>query len=350
MSAYAIILAGGSGERLWPLSTPVLPKQFVSLFGGRPLITHAVERITGLIPPERTFVITASRLVQLTRKALPGIPRANIVGEPCSRDTAAAVAVACGIVKKHGGDSAVGCVLTADHLITPVAEFRKTLKDAVKAAEKTGSIVTIGVEPDRPAVEFGYVECAGEVATGTKTGFNRVKRFVEKPDAAKAAAYLKSGRYRWNSGMFIWRADVLESEFSRSAPELLPLIGRVARLKNTENVLKKDYPPLRKISFDYAVMEKARDVIVAKSGFVWDDVGSWLSASKYLTKDTSGNVEHGNTSFLDVSDSIVVGTPGHLVAMIGVKDLVVVHTAEATLVCAKDRVQDIKKLLADLRT
>ena len=198
MNTYAIILAGGNGERLWPLSTPERPKQFVSLFGGKSLIRHAVDRLEGLVPPERIIVITAARLAAMTRRALPCIPKENIIGEPCRRDTAAAVALACGLVKKYGGEKSVGCILTADQLMTPEDEFRKTLKDAVKVARKSASIVTMGIAPDGPATGFGYIECGEDVDFGTGTGFCRVKRFVEKPDVKTARKYLRSGRFRWN--------------------------------------------------------------------------------------------------------------------------------------------------------
>ena len=344
--AYAVILAGGDGERLWPLSTPERPKQFVSLFGGKALIRHAADRLKGVVPPERTFVVTARRLVAETRRTLPHIPAGNIVGEPCRRDTAAAVAVACGLVKRHGGDDAVGCILTADHLMTPERGFRQTLRDAITAASKSSAIVTIGIEPDRPASEFGYIECAGDEKTGTRTKFRKVKRFVEKPDAKTAARYLKTGGFWWNSGMFIWKVGTLERVFGATAPETGALIGKVARAKNAGAVLSKAYAALRPISFDYAVMEKTRDIIVAKGGFKWDDVGSWTSVANHFPKDIRGNVSVGDTAFLDVSGSIVLGSDNHVIALVGVDDLVVVHTDKATLVCAKNRVQDMKKLLA----
>lgn len=345
MNTYAIILAGGNGERLWPLSTPERPKQFVSLFGGKPLIRHAVDRLEGLVPPERIIVITAARLAAMTRRALPCIPKENIIGEPCRRDTAAAVALACGLVKKYGGEKSVGCILTADQLMTPEDEFRKTLKDAVKVARKSASIVTMGIAPDGPATGFGYIECGEDVDFGTGTGFCRVKRFVEKPDVKTARKYLRSGRFRWNSGMFIWRADALAAAFARTAPDIGAMIGKVVAAKSVPALLKKEYPSIRAISFDYAVMEKAGDILAAKSEFMWDDVGSWVALENHFPKDSGNNVCIGGTKLHEVSDSIVVGTDDHVTALIGVKDVIVVHTKDATLVCAKNRVQDVKKLL-----
>ena len=348
MNAYAIIIAGGNGERFWPVSTPERPKQFVTLFGGKPLIRHAADRLRGLIPPERTLVITAERLVAQTRRALPGIPRDNVLGEPCRRDTAAAVACACGLVKRLGGADAVGCILTSDQLAAPAVAFRRTLKNAIKVASQTDAIVTVGIEPDHPATGFGYIECGPRIATGTSTEFHKVRRFVEKPDEKTAKRYLKSGRFCWNSGMFIWKASTMEDSFARHAPDIAGLIGKVETAKSIPATLARAYPPLRAISVDYAVMEKVRKVVVARSEFAWDDVGSWTAIPRHFSRDAAGNTCLGKTALLDVHDSIVVSGNGHLTAVLGMKDVVVVQTPDATLVCAKNRVQDIKNLVRSL--
>lgn len=345
MNAYAVIMAGGNGERLWPLSTPDRPKQFVSLFSGKPLVRHAVDRLGGMIPPERIFIVTSKRLEKKTLEALPGFPRRNIVCEPCRRDTAAAVAVACGLVKKHGGDSAVGCVLAADHLITPAKEFRRTLKDAVKTAAASGCVVTLGIRPDYPATGFGYIEKARAFASDVRTPFSQVTRFVEKPDVGKAKRYLSSGRFLWNSGMFISRADALEKAFRSAAPDISPLIEKVARSRSVNALLAREYGSIRAISFDYAVMERISGILVGECSFSWDDVGSWLSVARRFKGDSSGNVALSKAVFHDASDSLAVAPDGHLTALLGVKGVVVVNTPECTLVCAKDRVQDIGKLL-----
>lgn len=345
MPVYAIIIAGGNGERLWPLSTPERPKQFVSLFGGKTLIRHAADRLDGFVPPERIIVITAQRLVAMTRKALPHVPKENIIGEPCRRDTAAAVAVACGVVRKLGGEKAVGCILTADQLMTPETKFRRALIDSVKAASKSTSIITMGIVPSYPATGFGYIERGKAICVGTKTEFHEVKRFVEKPDVKTARRYLRTGRFYWNSGMFIWRADVMSTAFSVAAPDIGALIEKVAKAKSVVSILKKEYPTVRAISFDYAVMEKINNILVAKSDFTWDDVGSWIAIENHFPKDAFNNVCLGKTKLYDVVNSVVVGSDDHVTALVGVRDIVVVRTAGATLVCAKNSVQDIKKLL-----
>ena len=348
MNAYAIIMAGGNGERFWPMSTPDRPKQFVTLFGGKPLIRHAADRLKGLVPPERTLVITAERLVAQTRRVLPGIPRVNIIGEPCRRDTAAAVACACGLVKRLGGPDAVGCIVTADQLMEPVAKFRRTLRSAIKVAFQTDAIVTVGIEPDHPATGFGYIECGPRFATGTSTEFHTVRRFVEKPDEKTAKRYLRTGRFCWNSGMFIWKASTMEAAFIQHAPDIAGLIGKVETAKSIHATLARVYPTLRSISVDYAVMEKAQKVVVARSEFKWDDVGSWTAIPKHFPRDAAGNTRLGRTDLLDTNDSIVVSEGDHLTAVLGMKNVVIVQTSGATLVCAKDRVQDIKKLVRTL--
>lgn len=342
-STYAIILAGGNGERFWPLSTPERPKQFLTLFGGKPLIRHAVDRLDGLIPSERIFVITGQRFATLTRKALPTIPTSNIIGEPCRRDTAAAVAVACGLVKRHGGAKAVGCILTADQLMSPEAKFRATLKTAISAAARNDAIVTLGIEPTYPATGFGYIECASAISKDVA----RVSRFVEKPDRPTAEKYLKSGNFLWNAGMFIWREETMESAFKSSAPDIAKIIDAVADAKSIPATLKRLYPDIRKISVDYAVMEKAKSILVTRCRFKWNDVGSWSALNEEFKADAEANLRLGHTAAYDVTDSIIV-TDDHLVAALGVSGLVIVHTPKATLVCSKERVQDIKKLLASI--
>lgn len=346
--AYAVIIAGGGGERLWPLSTPRRPKQFVDLFGGRPLLRHALDRLRGLIPPERTLVVTGRSLVALTRRTLPEVPSSNIVGEPCRRDTAAAVAVACGLVRRLGGAGAVGCILAADQLMTPPEAFRATLRDAIRAAAKFDAIVTMGVVPDRPATGYGYIECGRRVDAGTKTRFFEARRFVEKPDERTARRYLKTRRFRWNAGMFVWRACVMEKAFAAAAPDFTGLVESVANAKSVPALLRRVYPGLRAISVDFAVMEKTKNILVAESLFKWDDVGSWQAIPNHFPADAEGNVRLGRSALMDVRDSIVVSSGDHLTAVVGLSDVVVVHTPTATLVCPRDRAQDVKKLVKTL--
>lgn len=351
MEAYAIIMAGGNGERFWPMSTPERPKQFLSLFGGKPLIRHAVDRLAGLIPAERIFVITSDRFIAQTHAALPMLPIENIVGEPCRRDTAAAVATACGLVLRRGGPESVGCILTADQLIGPVPAFQQTLADAIAVAGRTDSIVTMGIAPTRPDTGFGYIETGDVAATDTKTPFRSVVRFVEKPDEAAAVRYLSSGRFLWNSGMFVWKAATMRDAFHAHALDIAALLEAVAASSDVKATLDRLYPDLRAISVDFAVMEHAADILVAESRFSWDDVGSWAAVEHHFPQDESGNTVIGRTAVLDSRSSIVVNTSAadHVVAVSGLKDIVVVHTAKATLVCHKDALKGLKTLVAAAR-
>ena len=344
--AYAVILAGGSGERFWPLSTQSRPKQFISLFGGRPLLSLAVERLEGLIPTERIFIITAERLVESTTEAAWNVPRANIVGEPCKRDTAPAIAVACGLVQ-HLDPEGIVCILTADQIMRDVETFRLTLADSIAVARAEDVIVTMGIQPTYPATGFGYIETGDALDTRTVTLFNKAKRFVEKPDAYTAARYVESGHYYWNAGMFIWKTATMRQALAAHAPELAQLCEAVAAADTSEAldaVLRELYPSLRPISVDYAVMEHADNIVMARGAFGWDDVGSWPSLAGHFSADPEGNVVIGSCEQIESQNNIVV-SENRLTALIGVSGLVVVQSENATLICPKERAEEVKKLL-----
>lgn len=344
--AYAVILAGGSGERFWPLSTKARPKQFISLFGGRPLLSLAVERLQGLIPAERIFIITADRLVEDTAAAAWNVPRANIIGEPCKRDTAPAIAVACGLVRQRDPEGVV-CILTADQLMSDLETFRLTLADSIKVAARAEVIVTMGIRPDYAATGFGYIEAGDALETRTVTLFSKALRFVEKPDAYTAARYVESGKYYWNSGMFIWQTATMRKALGVLAPELAQLCDGVAETGSPEELaalMRRVYPSLRAISIDYAVMEHATNMVVALGSFGWDDVGSWPSVAGHFAADLEGNVVIGSCEQIESKNNIVV-SENRLTALIGVSGLVVVQSENATLICPKERAEEVKKLL-----
>ena len=317
----AIILAGGSGERFWPLSTPERPKQFLSVFGNESLIRQSVGRLKGLVKPKDVYVITAKSLVAVTRKELPEIPKANIIGEPMRRDTGAAVALGVGVA----GKGVLG-FFPADQIAANPAGFRKAVSAAIARAKKTDAIVTIGIKPTFPATGFGYVN--------PKSG-----QFVEKPNVAKAKAYLKKG-YLWNAGMFIARASVFADAISTCAGGLKGLMG-LRSLRGLEKV----YADLPKISFDYAVMEKLKNVEVVKGDFGWDDVGSYAAFDKHFKRGRDGNIVLGDVKAVE-TDGCTAVAKGAKIALLGVKDLVVVTTKDAVLVVAKDKVAELKKLFA----
>ena len=320
----AIILAGGSGERFWPLSTPENPKQFLRVFGGESLIRQSVNRLEGLVKPKNVFVITSKALVAATRRELPDLPEGNVIGEPLRRDTGAAVALGTGVA----GDGVLG-FFSSDQMVMNPVRFRKTLSAAIAKAKRTNAIVTIGIKPEYPATGFGYVD--------PKTG-----KFVEKPDERKARQYLKKG-YLWNAGMFIGRAEAFRSAFAAHAPALLPLVS-VSGAAGIR-ALPRIYEPLPRISFDYAVMEKLKNVQVVKGDFGWDDVGSYGAFDKYFPHDSRGNVREGPCTVVEADGNICVARSARI-SLLGVKNLVVVTTPDAVLVADKSRITEMKKLFA----
>jgi len=326
----AVILAGGSGERFWPLSTPERPKQFLRVFGGESLIRQALARLDGLVSPEDAFVVTTKSLVAATRKELPEVPKGNIVGEPMRRDTGAAVALGVGLATGDG-DPVVG-FFSSDQMVAKPKEFRKVVKKAVALARRRDAIVTIGIKPDYPATCFGYIS-------------PKTRAFVEKPDAEKAKKYVKAG-YLWNAGMFIARASVFRGAFAAHAPELEKLANIGASAKSIAPAgLARLYAALPKISFDYAVMEKAKNVEVVPGDFGWDDVGSFAAFDRYFPHDACGNVREGPCTVVEASDNICVARSARI-SLLGVKNLVVVTTPDAVLVADKSRLTEMKRLFA----
>ncbi len=349
-SDYAVILAGGKGERFWPLSTSRKPKQFLTLLGDRSLLAQSVDRLNGLIPPERVLVITHADFCETAREAAPDLPPENIIGEPVGRDTAAAVALGLALIRARDPEAAF-CILTADHIIGDPKRFRATLAESLALARAEDVLITIGMPPTAPSTSFGYIETEGDPKPRNGIDFFRARRFVEKPDRATAERYLAEGRYFWNAGMFIWSVAALD----RALAEHRPVLHAMAKeLESTvgcpefDEALRRAYEPLEKISVDYALMEKADNIVMARGSFPWDDVGSWPALDRHIAKNADGNTAVGDTLGLDAKDNIVV-SPGRLTALIGVRDLVVVQAEGVTLVCPKDRSQEIKVLLERVR-
>lgn len=348
--AYAIIMAGGKGERFWPLSTERRPKQLLALVGGKPLILQAVERLEGIVPPERILIVTNQSLVPQIREILGEGSPVGVLGEPVGRDTAAAIAAGTAWIKRRDPD-AVFCVLTADHIIGNLPVFRGTLTRGLDLCREHDVLITIGISPSEPSSAYGYIEAGERWMESGPIEFFRAKRFVEKPDKSTAQDYLESGRYAWNSGMFIWSVKSIQKAFAQYRPLLADKVeawSACAGEGEFQAALGRDFPTLEKISIDYAVMEKAQNIIVCKGGFSWDDVGSWTALESHLAKDGAGNATSGDVQVLDSASNIVV-SEGRLTALVGVSDLVVVQANGVTLVCEKSRAQDIKGLLAILR-
>jgi mannose-1-phosphate guanylyltransferase len=324
----AVVLAGGSGERFWPLSTPERPKQFLRIFGGESLIRQCVSRLSGLADGADVSVVTSKALVRATRDELPEIPAENVIGEPERRDTGAAVAVGVGAAAREG-DPVVG-FFPSDQMVGDPKRFRAALKKAIARARKTKSVVTIGIKPTFPATGYGYVD----PGTG---------RFVEKPDEAKARRYVKKG-FLWNAGIFVAKASVFRRAFAEFAPELAPLAAPDFDLAT----LPGAYAPLPKISFDFAVMEKLSGVQVVPGDFGWDDVGGYAAFDRYFPHDSRGNVREGPCTVVDSEGCICVARSARI-SLLGVKNLVVVTTPDSVIVVDKSRVSDMKRLVAGRR-
>jgi mannose-1-phosphate guanylyltransferase len=342
---YACIMAGGSGERFWPMSRMRSPKQLLKLFGDTTLIEDTVKRLEGIVPREHIFVLTNQVQLEATRAALPMLAPEQIVAEPAKRDTAPAAALAAALVHRRDPQAAM-LLLSSDALIHNGARCGAQLGAALERALKTDALLTVGIPPTHAATGFGYLEMGDELARGADGGaIRRVKRFVEKPDAAAAEKYLKSGQFAWNAGMFAWRVSAFLAEAERSAPTLAAFI-REFPAGDPAAYLAAKFPTLEpKVSLDYAIMEKARAVETVVAEFDWDDVGTWIALPKHLPADAAGNTARGHVAVVNSANNIAVGN-GRVIALCGVKDLVVVETPDAILVCHRDAVQDIKKLQA----
>ena len=349
-NGYAVIRAGGRGERFWPLSTSKRPKQLISLVGERTLVAQAVERLDGLFPPERIFIITSADLVEATAAAVPELPRGNIVGEPMGKDTAAALVLGAALVQARDPDG-VFCVLTADHVIGKLKVFRQTISESMDLAENSMVFVTIGIHPTFPSTGFGYIETGEIHSQSAGVPFFQTKRFVEKPKHEKAVEYAKSGRHYWNSGMFVMSVETLASALVQHRHQLIPLLHDLSPhvgKPSFEPTLRRIYDQLERISIDYAIMEKADNILMARGEFTWDDVGSWPALENHFPADADQNVVVGEAEPCNSHHNIVY-SKDRLTALVGVDNLIVVQAEGVTLVCHRDHAQDVKKLITQMK-
>ncbi|HUE61584.1 MAG TPA: mannose-1-phosphate guanylyltransferase [Chthoniobacterales bacterium] len=346
---YALILAGGSGERFWPLSRRNRPKQLLRLVSERTLLEETVARLEGFVPTERILILTNIEQEKGVRDLLEGFPKQNIIAEPAKRDTAAAVALGAGWVAARD-HSATMLALPADHVIADRAAFQETMKTAAVAAEETGALITIGIKPTWACPGFGYIEQGEPVRLRSdgKIAVHRVVRFREKPNVDLAESFLRKGNFRWNAGMFVWSVPTVLSEFNRHAPELADFISQVRSPKDLDKILHERFAKLPRISFDYAIMEKTEHVLVVEASFDWDDVGSWQAVAHYFKKDEHGNAANGALTALDSSDNIIFNDGETTIALLGVHNLIVVRTGDAILICHRHQAEKIKNLVGKL--
>ncbi len=341
-------MAGGSGERFWPMSRAHAPKQLIKLFGEATLLEQTVRRLDGVVPRKNIFVLTNQAQLTAARAALPMLAPGQIVAEPAKRDTAPAAALATALVRARN-PRGVMALLSSDAMIHDGKRCGEQIGTALARAAQTDALLTIGIPPNYAATGFGYLELGKPVAHGAERSVIRsVKRFVEKPDALTAKRYVKSGKYFWNAGMFAWSVSAFLAEAGRSAPTLAEFILGFPKGKGAASYIAKKFPTLEpRTSLDFAIMEKARAVETVVAEFDWDDVGLWTALPKHVATDPAGNTAKGPVMVSGATNNIIVSN-GRMIALCGVKDLVVVETPDAVLVCHRDAVHDIKKLTGQL--
>jgi mannose-1-phosphate guanylyltransferase len=346
-NTYALILAGGSGTRFWPLSRNDKPKQLLDLFGHGTLLEQTISRLEGLVPLENILILTNSLQVDAVRGIASMLPAENIFAEPAKRDTAPAVALGIGLVAARNPD-AVMMVLPADQLIKDTAAYQSVMRDALEVAEKSDGLVTIGIRPTWPCPSYGYIE-RGESASISGASCAHapfeVKRFREKPDPKLAEQFLAEGGFSWNAGMFVWSLHTVIEELALHAPELAGFVSELRRSKDIAATVSAQFPKLTPISIDYALMENARRVLNIEATFDWDDVGSWISIAKYLEAKGSDNRINCAVSEIDSRNNIVFNaTTGTHIALLGVEDLIIVQTGDSLLIANRNQADAIKKL------
>lgn len=348
MKKTALIMAGGKGERFWPRSRVNLPKQFLSLTDdGKTMIQLTVERISPLVDIKDVYIATNANYRELVKEQLPGLPEENILCEPIGRNTAPCIGLgAVHVAKKY--DDAVMIVLPSDHLIKHNDIFKETFEQACQMAEKGANLVTVGITPNYPETGYGYIKYN---KTAADFGSYPVENFVEKPDLETAKAYLSEGTYLWNSGMFVWKVStILEcfNKYMNSTYNGLLKIKDSIGTADYQKVLEAEFPELESQSVDYGIMEKASDIYTFAGSFGWDDVGSWLAVGRIKENDSEGNVVNGNVVTVNTKNCVIEGAD-KLIATVGLRDIIVVDTKDATLISTKENAGEIKQVLAKLR-
>jgi mannose-1-phosphate guanylyltransferase len=348
---YVCIMAGGKGERFWPFSRASRPKQLLAIAGARPMINETALRNLELVAADHLYVVTTQAQAPDIAAAVPELPRENVIAEPCGRDTAPCIGLMCALLAARD-PNAVLAVIPADHTIPDHAVYSATVCDAAAVARRNGALVTIGIAPRFPETGYGYILAGDPLDAPGATAFSRVERFIEKPPRPKAEELIATGRAFWNAGMFVFRVADMLAEFQRLLPEFGNDLARITFAAGSADcaaVIEDVYLSAPKISIDYAVMEKAANVAVAHGAFQWDDVGSWAAVADHWERDADANAVRGTVIAVDSSNCVAGSDTEGVIGLIGVHDLVVVRTGDAVLVCPKDRAQDVKRLVQQLR-
>lgn len=346
---YALIMAGGGGTRLWPASRETRPKQLLGLLSERTMLQEACQRIEPLVPDEKIFVVTGESYTDEVRRQIPQVPADNVIGELEGHGTAPCIGLSALYLRRLDPEG-VMAVLTADHYIEKADELRRALKAAAQVAEE-GHLVTLGIQPNHPATGYGYIERGQQLAQVSGHDVYWVRKFTEKPDPAMAQAFVESGQYYWNSGMFIWKVSTILREFEKLMPQLYAKLMEIdAALGTAEEraVLERVWPQVENETIDYGIMERAEDVAVIPVDIGWSDVGSWATLLDLLPADGEGNVVVGQHMGLDTRDCLIHGSR-RLVATIGLEDMIIVDTEDALLVCPKKRAQEVRALVDRLK-
>jgi len=353
-NAFAVIMAGGRGERFWPESRIAHPKQLLRLIGNITMIEQTVARLKPLFPPDHIVIATNTQYVAPMRALLRDLPPDNILGEPAARNTAPCIAMAAAYIRTIADcGNPVIAVFPSDHAIQNAESFRSVVADCTKFAQERDSIVTIGIAPAYAATGYGYIQLGDKVDFRAGTEFFSVRAFREKPDLETAKTYLESGMFRWNGGMFFMSHKTMMNAFALHAPFLAEFHNTLenAFREHDAKLIADTYDSVQKISIDYAIMEKAGNITVAASKFDWDDVGSWTSLRNQIAPDENRNVVRSLHAGLNTEDCIIFSEDdSHLIATVGMHDTIVVHTPDATLVCAGDSAQKIGQLLKIMGT
>lgn len=345
------IMAGGVGERFWPLSRPSSPKQLLNIVGEDPMITDTAGRNILAVPPERLYVITTCSQADAIAGALPDIPRENVIAEPYGRNTAPCIGLMSALLSGRDPD-AVMAVIPADHCIPDKEIYARTIIDAAAIAMREHALVTIGITPRYPETGYGYIVAGETVDSDSDTVFSRVACFVEKPPHRRAEELIAAGNAFWNAGMFVFRVVDMLDAFRKYLPEFYPGLVKIRDTAGTDScaaVIENVYDTAPSISIDYAIMEKADNVIVAHGAFTWDDVGSWTAAAEHWPDDARGNAVRGEALLLDTEQCVIGNYTDGIVGMVGVRNLIVIRTGDALLVCPRDKAQDVKKLVQKMK-
>ncbi len=344
---YAVVLAGGRGERFWPWSTQDRPKQLLPLVKEKTMLEETIERITPLIPLERVRIVTTRDLAPQILSGVEWLKEGNLIIEPFGRNTAAAIGLAALSLKDP---QAIMFILSTDHLIKPQANFLQAASLAVERAQKGDWLLTFGINPTRAETGYGYIQVGSLIEEANGIRVYKAVRFKEKPDGLTAQEfYYQRNIYLWNSGMFVWRVSTVLSSLQSFLPELYEALSQVVSFSSEEGNLDKVYSGLQPISIDHGVMEKAKNVLVVKGEFFWEDIGSWTSLDRIYQRDGDNNIKLGNVCALDTFDSLIIGDKDGVVATLGVADLIIIKTERRVLVVHKTKAQEVKRLVEEMR-